>query len=1093
MFPFWNDVIAPVLEAGGVRRLVEIGALRGENTRQIIEQLGPDTELHVIDPAPGFDPGEHEREFAGQYVFHRALSVDILGDLPAMDAALIDGDHNWYTVYNECRLLAERARAEGAPLPILILHDVLWPYGRRDLYYNPETIPEEFRQPYAQKGVHLDQDELAKGASGLNPNHFNALHEGGPRNGVMTGLEDWMAEHPNPLRMVLLPIYFGLAIVVEEERLARQPELAAVLDAIEGVEGRNRLLELGERLRLQAMVFQHNAYFPWLARELRLVARYLGTVKAALLNEHYLEDEARLAHLTARIVAGRAPDARILRDPVRQDPDHWPRLARERQGPAGPDDGRGRSFVPYTDMGRARLDDLHGRLEVVKAEAVPGDLVDVGVGRGGAGIFLRAWLDAYDLKDRRVWLADEFRGAPEGLKSARWTERGVAEFRADLNLVRDGFARFGLLDGRVKFLPGQPAASLSDARIEQIAVLRIGPELGEAARRVLDAVYDRIPVGGFVVVDAHESSATRASVEAFREARGLVAPCDRRDHGLVVWRKAAGDHAAPAVDVAPATDLPRAPLAPPAPVDHVDLTVVVVFHNMAREARRTLHSLSRAYQTGVDDTSYEVIVIDNGSAPDQALSAEAVAEYGPEFRLLTLDAVHPSPVNALNAGIRAGRGRNFALMIDGAHVVTPGVLRWGLAGLSTYSPAVVATQQWYVGPGQQGDVMAQGYDQAYEDRLFEQIAWPANGYRLFEIGHFIGDRDWLDGLWESNCLFVERETLEQVGGFDESFDLPGAGYANLDLYERLAAGPEITVATILGEGSFHQMHGGDTTNQVDAAERRTKVFDYSQQYAGLRGRAFHGPGKPVHYVGAIRSQPARRSRPRRLSSETFTAAAATGGPDGPPSTPLPLPEELGKAFTEAVYATMPWASTSWLGRPVRTPPADLVAYQEIVAAVRPDWIIETGSADGGRSLFLASMCELVGHGQVLSIDPNEADDRPRHPRLSHLTGRPHHQDVADEVHRRVAGGRALVVLGSLVDRHTTSEEFERYSPLVPVHSYVIITDTVVNGHPVWAGFGPGPAEAVKQILARNGNFAPDPTMEKYSLSFNPGGYLRRVR
>ncbi len=145
---------------------------------------------------------------------------------------------------------------------------------------------------------------------------------------------------------------------------------------------------------------------------LRLVARYLGTVKAALLNEHYLEDEARLAHLTARIVAGRAPDARILRDPVRQDPDHWPRLARERQGPAGPDDGRGRSFVPYTDMGRARLDDLHGRLEVVKAEAVPGDLVDVGVGRGGAGIFLRAWLDAYDLKDRRVWLADEFRGPP---------------------------------------------------------------------------------------------------------------------------------------------------------------------------------------------------------------------------------------------------------------------------------------------------------------------------------------------------------------------------------------------------------------------------------------------------------------------------------------------------------------------------------------------------------------------------------------------------------------------------------------------------------------------------------------------------------
>jgi cephalosporin hydroxylase len=1093
MFPFWNDVIAPVLEAGGVKRLVEIGALRGENTRQIIETLGPETELHVIDPKPAFDPAEHEREFAGQYVFHRALSVDVLGELPAMDAALIDGDHNWYTVYNECRLLAERNRSLGAELPIMILHDVGWPYGRRDLYYSPDTVPAEFRQPYAQKGVHLDRNELAKGASGLNPNHFNATHEGGPRNGVMTGLEDWIAGYDEPVRLVVLPVYFGLAIVVAEERLARQPDLASVLDRLEGVEGRNLLLELGERLRLQAMVFQHNAHFPALARELRLVARYLGTVKAALLNEHYLEDEARLAHLAARIEAGRAPDARILRDPVRQDPEVWPRLARERLGPAGPDDGRGRSFVPYTDMGRARLDDLHGRLETVKAEAVPGDLVDVGVGRGGAGIFFRAWLDAYDLKDQKVWVVDRFRAAPEGLKSARWTERGVADFRADLNLIRDGFTRFGLLDARVKFLSGELEASLADADIEQVAMLRLGHDTGADAGLVLDALYRRIPVGGFVVVDASEESETRRSVEEFRTRRGLTGPCDHRDHGLMVWRKVGGEPFESALDIAPQADLPRAPLAPPAPGDQVDLTVVVVFHNMAREARRTLHSLSRSYQDGVDAITYEVLVIDNGSGPGQALSADLVSEFGPEFRLLSLDSIHPSPVNALNAGIRAGRGRNFALMIDGAHVVTPGVLRWGLAGLATYAPAIVATQQWYVGPGQQGDAMAAGYDREYEDRLFEQIAWPANGYRLFEISHFIGDRDWLDGLWESNCLFVARETLEQVGGFDESFDLPGAGFANLDLYERLAGGPDITVATILGEGSFHQLHGGDTTNRVDAAERRTKVFDYSQQYADLRGRAFHGPGKPVHYVGAIRSQPARRTRPRRMSAEMFNAAAAAGGVDGPPMAPRPMPEELGKAFIESVYAAMPWEDTTWLGQSTRTPPTDLVAYQEIISTVRPDWIIETGSKDGGRSILLASICELIGHGQVLSVDPSDGDGRPTHPRLEHLTGRPHHRDVAEEVHRRVAGGTALVVLGSLVDRHTTSEEFERYAPLVPVGSYVVIADTVVNGHPVWAGFGPGPAEAVKQILARNGNFAPDPKMEKYHLSFNPGGYLRRVR
>ena len=87
-------------------------------------------------------------------------------------------------------------------------------------------------------------------------------------------------------------------------------------------------------------------------------------------------------------------------------------------------------------------------------------------------------------------------------------------------------------------------------------------------------------------------------------------------------------------------------------------------------------------------------------------------------------------------------------MIDGAHVLTPGVLRFGLAGLRTYAPAIVATQQWYVGPGQQGDAIDDGYDTAYEDRLFDTIDWPHDGYRLFDIGHFIGDRDWLDGVWE---------------------------------------------------------------------------------------------------------------------------------------------------------------------------------------------------------------------------------------------------------------------------------------------------------------------------------------------------------
>ena len=133
--------------------MVEIGALQGETTVKLLDLLGPESEVHVIDPVPQFDPSEHERRFPGRYHFHRDISHNVLPELPPVDAALIDGDHNWYTVFNELKMLAATAREAGAPLPVCFLHDVGWPYGRRDLYYAPERIPEEFRQPYARGGI----------------------------------------------------------------------------------------------------------------------------------------------------------------------------------------------------------------------------------------------------------------------------------------------------------------------------------------------------------------------------------------------------------------------------------------------------------------------------------------------------------------------------------------------------------------------------------------------------------------------------------------------------------------------------------------------------------------------------------------------------------------------------------------------------------------------------------------------------------------------------------------------------------------------------------------------------------------------------
>jgi cephalosporin hydroxylase len=810
----------------------------------------------------------------------------------------------------------------------------------------------------------------------------------------------------------------------------------------------------------------------------RSAHRYLRLLKGALLDEHYIENEVRLQYLADCIRKNRPVDEAELRDPVRHRKPQTATLERARaSGTTGSGDRMGASFLPFTDMGRVRLDHLEQMLDVVRLEGIDGDLVECSTGRGGGAIFMRGYLDAYEMLDRDVWVADTFR-------VARDATAGLLDLSADLNQVRDAFARFELFDDRVRFLQGPCRHVLEGAPIDRIALLRIGRG-SDAAGEILESSYARLAPGGVVVIDDYGSEETRQAVDRFREFRAIAAPLERLDWSAVAWRKSAADDrtTTPAAELRP---LRTAPILAPAPATAADLSVIVAVFNMGREAARTLHSLSRAYQREVDDLAYEVIVLENGSSDAQKLGAEFVRSFGPEFRYVDLGAdAMPSPVAALNRGAALASGKVLAFMIDGAHVLTPGVLHHGVLGLATYSPAVVATQAWYVGPGQQGDEMRVGYDQAFEDRLFERIGWPGDGYRLFEIGHFIGDRDWLDGLWESNCIFAPRVLFEQVGCFDEAFSAAGGGYANLDLYERLVATPGTTMVTVLGEGSFHQLHGGTTTNQLDTDHRRQRIVSYAEHYVELRGRNYKGPGKTIHYVGSMRPH-ALRTRARRMISPAFRDASSTAAL----TDPIPTPDELRDEFIDAFWHTQAWRGTTWFGVPVPRAATDLIAYQEIIAGVRPDVIVETGAGDGGRAWFLASMCDLAGHGRVLSIG---ATDAPAHPRITHVRGQPLDDEVVRRVGELVAGDRSVVVLGSTASRAQTSAEFAAYQELVPAGSYVIVENTIVNGHPVWPEFGPGPLEAVKEIIRQNGDFAVDPTMEKQVLTFNRMGFLKRLR
>jgi cephalosporin hydroxylase/predicted O-methyltransferase YrrM len=1088
MFPFWDDVVAPVIKAARAKRLIEIGALRGENTVLLLDVLGEDAELHVVDPLPEFDPDQHTRRFPGRYVFHRDLSLNVLSDAGAFDVALIDGDHNWYTVYNELQLLRKASRREDRPLPVLMMHDVCWPYGRRDLYYNPEQIPSEFRQPYARRGIRPGRREVLP-AGGMNVALDNATLEGGPRNGVMTALDDFLAELDVPVRVLLIPIYFGLAIVVDERLLGPNPQLRELLDSFESSAGKQQLLELSERIRIDATVFEHNIMRVKDAQLSRSNERYLALLRDALLDRHYLENELRIEYLVRRVAERGAIDRETLRAPASLLPKDLKRLEHARFGGQAPSDDDITASLPYTAMGEAKLLHLDRVLRTIREENITGDFIDCEPGRGGGGVYMRGFLEAYEEADRTVWVAGRFRSARETNDSPAGAE---ATLVPDLNHVRTAFACFDLLDERVRFLQGPFADALCDAPIEDLSLLRIGAGIGDECRDVLDRLYERLSPGGFVVID--DAGDCDDALEGFRRIRGIKSPTERVGASGLAWRKEAnGANETERATPDTRATLNRPPLIPPAPADAIDLSVVVVIFNMKREAVRTLRSLSRSYQRGIEEVDYEVIVVENGSDDGARLGEEFVGSFGREFKYIDLgDIARPSPTDALNRAMKIARGRALALMIDGAHVLTPGVLKFGVAGLRCYEPAIVATQQWYVGPGQQPLVVEEGYGREREDELFEGIDWPSDGYRLFEIGHFIGDRDWFDGLLESNCLFVPRKLLEQIGGFDDSFSMPGGGYANLDLWERLGSSPDVTAVTILGEGSFHQVHGGTTTNDGEHDDRRTKIFGYGQHYQALRGRLLRGPAKPIHYVGNLATDPARRTRSRRVVAPAFSSRRANIGPDGVPSEPERMPDEMRTALIEAFWRGLSWRDTRWLGQPIAAAPGDLLVYQELVASVRPDWIIQTGTTGGGRALYIASICDLIGHGSVISVS-DEKCERPEHPRVAYIDAPPHEDASASRV-RDLTGEspHAMVLLGSTNGAVRLVQEFNLFAPFVPVGSYVIVENTIVNGHPVWPGYGPGPAEAVKRILAVHGDFVQDTSWEKHALTFNPGGFLRRI-
>ena len=205
-------------------------------------------------------------------------------------------------------------------------------------------------------------------------------------------------------------------------------------------------------------------------------------------------------------------------------------------------------------------------------------------------------------------------------------------------------------------------------------------------------------------------------------------------------------------------------------------------------------------------------------------------------------------------------------------------------------------------------------------------------------------------------------------------------------------------------------------------------------------------------------------------------------------------KDLISRFVHLYFDSRVDGNTFWLGVPCIKCPLDLWVYQEVIFSLMPDKIIETGTASGGSGLFLASICDHICKGQVISIDIYEYQGRPTHPRLTYLCGSSTSSDVLKEINRMVEDDDCvLVILDSDHSKEHVLKELRSYARFVNKGSYLIVEDTIINGHPVLPNFGPGPMEAVDKFLAETDVFIVDKEREKHLLTFNPRGFLLKVR
>lgn len=314
--------------------------------------------------------------------------------------------------------------------------------------------------------------------------------------------------------------------------------------------------------------------------------------------------------------------------------------------------------------------------------------------------------------------------------------------------------------------------------------------------------------------------------------------------------------------------------------DEPSLSIVVIVYHMARQAENTLFTLSPRYQREVDEADYEVIVVENAS--DWTLDEQRVQALGKNFRYFLREEQSKSPAAAINFGMSQCRARFIGLMIDGARMVTPRLVRYVLDAFLITENALVVVPGYHLGSVEQHQHSTDAYDEEIEQAMLADIDWRKDGYQLFSVACFSNSNPngFFHPMMESNCMFASARNFSGIGGADERFQHPGGGALALHMFRALGLLPSTRYFMLLGEGSFHQFHRGVTT--TPSTSREADVARYREELQEIWNHEFHSLRREAILLGPVTGWTMRFvAESAKRGTKRFKRLRASGKPEWP--------------------------------------------------------------------------------------------------------------------------------------------------------------------------------------------------------------------